>query len=55
MDDGKELTDIIRAMDRSIVEHPITRLQVDGLIFHRSGITTTGSIDSPRIGPHLRR
>lgn len=35
MDDGEKLPDVVGAVDRTIVEHTIACLQVDGLIFHR--------------------
>jgi len=35
MNDSKELIYVIGAMDRSEMEHTVTCLQVDGLIFHR--------------------
>ena len=55
MNDSQELPDVVRAMHRTIVEHLITRLQVDGLIFHRPRIPTTGCIHRPSIGPYLHR
>ena len=55
MDNSETLADIISAMHRTIVEHLITRLQVDGLIFHRPRIPTTGCIHRPSIGPYLHR
>ena len=47
MNDGKELTDVVRTMHRSEMEHLRTRRQVYAPILHRSGITRTGSIDGP--------
>ena len=35
MDDGEKLPDVVGAVDRTIVEHTIACLQVDGLVFHR--------------------
>ena len=55
MDNGEKLADIISAMHRTIVKHLIARLQIDGLLFHRPRIATTGSIHGPSIGPHLHR
>ena len=54
VDDGEELTDVVRAVHGTEVEHLRTRLQVDGLIFHRPGIARAGSVDSPGIGRHFR-
>ena len=55
MNDSQELPDVVRAMHRTIVEHLITSLQIDGLIFHRPRIPTTGSIHRPCIGTYLHR
>ena len=55
MDNRQKLSDIIRAVNRTIMEHTSPRLQIDGLIFHRSGITRTGCIYSPCVCPHLWR
>lgn len=55
MNNGKKLPDIIGAVNGAEVKHPITRLKVNGLILHRPGITTTGSIHSPSVCPHLHR
>ena len=55
VDNSKEFTYIIGAVDRSEVKHPRTRLQVDGLIFHRARIARAGSIHSPRVCPYLWR
>ena len=38
VNDGEKFPDIICAVNRTEVKHLIARLQVDGLIFHRSGI-----------------
>lgn len=54
VNDGQKLPDIVGAVDRSEMKHPIARLQVDGLILHRPGITATGRIHSPRIRPYVR-
>ena len=55
MDDGEELTYIVCAMNRTIVEYTIARLQVDGLIFHRTRIATAGCIHSPSVSPYFQR
>jgi len=39
MNDGEKLSDIIRAVDRTEVKHLIACLQINGLVFHRPGIT----------------
>ena len=53
MYDGEELPDIVRAVDRSEVEHAIARLQVYRLILHRPRITAASRIHRPGICPHL--
>ena len=55
MDDGQKFPDIVGAMDRTIVEYTIARLQVDGLIFHRTRIATAGCIHSPSVSPYFQR
>ena len=55
MDDGEELPNIVRAMNGAEMEHAIARLQVDGLVLHRTRIATAGSIHRPRICPYLWR
>lgn len=53
MNDGEKLPDVVGAVDRTIVEHTIACLQVDGLIFHRTWVARACSIHSPRICPYL--
>ncbi len=55
MDDGEELTYIVCTMNRTIVEHTITRLQIDGLILHWTRISTTSRIHSPSVSPYFQR
>ena len=54
MDDGKEFSDVVRAMHRTIVEHAGTCLQIYGLIFHRSRISRTRRIHRPSVRPYLQ-
>ena len=55
MHDGEEFPDIIRAFDRTIVEHAIARLKVYRLVFHGSRIAGAGCVHSPCIGTYLHR
>ena len=55
MNNSQKFADIVRAVNRSIVEYASSRLQIDGLIFHRTRITGTGCIHRPCVCPHLRR
>ena len=55
MNDGKKLSDVIGAMNRAIMEYTVARLQIDGLIFHRTRIARAGRIHSPRISPYFHR
>ena len=54
MNDGEELPDVISAVNRTEMKHLIARLQIDGLIFHRPGITRTSGIHSPSVCPYFR-
>ena len=55
MDDGEELTNIVGTMNRTKMKHTIARLQIDGLVFHRTRITRASCIHSPRVCPYLWR
>ena len=52
---GEKLADVVGAMERSVVKHPLTSGKVNALVFHRSGISTAGSIHSHSVCPHLWR
>jgi len=55
VDDGKELSDVVGAVDGAEVEHLVARLEVDGLILHRAGIARAGGIHRPGICPYFHR
>ena len=53
VDDGKELSDVVRPQHGAEMKHLLPGLQVDTPVFHRSGVAGTGGIDSPG-SPSLR-
>ena len=55
VDDGQKLTDIVGAVNWTIMEHASSCLQIDGLIFHWPRIARAGCIYSPCVCPHLGR
>ena len=53
MDDGKELADVVGAVNGTIVENLLTCLEINALVFHRTRIARTGCIHSPGIRLYL--
>ena len=54
MNDSEEFSDVISAVNGAEMKHLIARLQIDGLIFHRTRIARTGCIHSPSVCPYVR-
>ena len=53
VNNAEKFADVIGAVYWAEVEHGITRLQVDTLVFHRSGVARTSRIHRPRVGFYL--
>ena len=53
VDYAEKFADVIGAVHWAKVEHGIARLQVDTLVFHRSGVARTSRIHRPRVGFYL--
>ena len=51
----QKLSDVVRAVHGTIVKHAITRLQIDGLIFHWARIARACCINSPSVSPYFQR
>ena len=53
MNDGEELTDVVRALNRTEMKKFLTGAQIYSSVFHRTWITTAGGIHGNGIGFHL--
>ena len=53
MNDGEELTDVVRALNRTEMEKFLTGAQIYSSVFHRTWIATAGGIHGNGIGFHL--
>ena len=53
MNDGEELTDVVRALNLTEMEKFLTGAQIYSAVFHRTWLTTAGGIHGNGIGFHL--